>query len=138
MLETEDLKLRMEFEGIKAEDISTHSIRRGSATYAPSGSTAGPSTSSVYLRAGWKLGGVQDRYIHHHHAGDMHVGRIVAGLPADDPNFAILPPFFNLNRGSNREPESGQGSASEDALMLVESAIKTVFPGMPMSMSPVL
>ena len=79
---------------MNAEDIGTHSIRKGACTYASSGTTACPSATAVHLRAGWTLGGVQDTYLRYDGAGDMHVGRTVCGLPTDRPEFAMLPPHF--------------------------------------------
>jgi hypothetical protein len=38
----------------------THSVRKGVATFACSGSTGGPSFVSVCLRCGWSLGDIQD------------------------------------------------------------------------------
>ncbi|ETP28325.1 hypothetical protein F442_22382 [Phytophthora nicotianae P10297] len=52
----------------------------------------------VHLRAGWALGGVQDRYLRHDSAGDMFVGRTVSGLPIHKSEFAILPPRFKGER----------------------------------------
>ncbi|ETO74209.1 hypothetical protein F444_09989 [Phytophthora nicotianae P1976] len=75
----------------------THSIRKGVATYACSGSTGGPSIANVCLRVGWSLGGVQDRYIRYEAAGDQYLGRVVARLPLSRPEFAILPPHFTNN-----------------------------------------
>jgi integrase len=43
--------------------IGVHSIRKGAATYASSGSTSGPSGAAVNLRVGWTLGNTQDLYI---------------------------------------------------------------------------
>jgi len=43
------------------EDIGTHSIRKGAATYCLG--MEGPNPVMVYLRAGWSLGNVQNRYI---------------------------------------------------------------------------
>ena len=99
--------------GINPEDLGSHSIRKGSATYASSGSTACPSTTAVHLRAGWALQGVADTYLRYQSAGDQYVGRTVAGLPVDQPEFAILPPFF-----------------IEEGPFLAE-AIETCFPQMP-------
>jgi hypothetical protein len=76
-------------------DIGSHSIRKGAASYVSSGSTMGPSAAAICIRAGWTMGSVQDRYIRYEGAGDMFVGRTVAGLPVSDVQFAILPPFFN-------------------------------------------
>ena len=52
------------------------------------------STVQVYLRAGWSLGNVQDRYIFAGPGGDQIVGRTVSGLPVTDRTFSILPPHF--------------------------------------------
>lgn len=78
---------------IKVEDIGTHSMRKESATYCSSGSTACPSSTAIHLRAGWSLGGVQNTY-RYEGAGDMYVGRTVCGLPSNKQLFAILPPHF--------------------------------------------
>jgi hypothetical protein len=48
--------------GAKRSDIGTHSARKGAPTYALS-MPGGPSPVSVFLRAGWSLGNVKDRYI---------------------------------------------------------------------------
>ena len=77
--------------------IGTHSIRKGVATFACSGSTSGPSMASVCLRCGWTLGHVLERYVHYERAGDQYLGRIVAGLPNHKAEFAILPPHFPPN-----------------------------------------
>ncbi|KAE9073512.1 hypothetical protein PF010_g25041 [Phytophthora fragariae] len=76
----------------------THSIRKGVATFACSGTTGGPSIASVCLRVGWSLGGVQDRYIRYESAGDQYLGRVVAGLPLNRADFAVLPPHFVDNQ----------------------------------------
>ncbi|EGZ24889.1 hypothetical protein PHYSODRAFT_374824, partial [Phytophthora sojae] len=39
--------------GVNKEELGTHSMRKGAATYCASGSTACPSSTSVHLRAGW-------------------------------------------------------------------------------------
>ena len=86
----------LESRGLSAENIGTHSTRKGAASFCSSGSTACPSNIAVHLRAGWALGGVQDRYLKYESAGDMFVGRTVAGLPIDNVAFATLPPFFEI------------------------------------------
>jgi hypothetical protein len=40
--------------GLEPSDIGTHSVRKGAATFACSGSVCGPSIVSVCVRAGWK------------------------------------------------------------------------------------
>ena len=53
------------------------------------------SAVNVYLRAGWSLGNVQDRYIFAGSGGDQIVGRAISGLPLNDMRFATLPPHFS-------------------------------------------
>jgi hypothetical protein len=52
------------------------------------------SAVQAYLRAGWSLGNVQDRYIFGGAGGDQLVGRAVSGLPINSLEFATLPPHF--------------------------------------------
>ena len=94
ILESEEFQTYLRNHGIDPDELGTHSIRKGSATYASSGSTACPSATAIHLRAGWVLHGVQDTYLRYQAAGDQHVGRTVSGLPGDQPEFAILPPMF--------------------------------------------
>lgn len=86
--------------GLKPDSIGTHSIRKGSATYVSSGTTACPSAASVHRRAGWTMGRVPDIYLRYESAGDQYVGRTVSGLPLLSSDFAILPPFFSHNSDS--------------------------------------
>ncbi|ETL79786.1 hypothetical protein L917_19651 [Phytophthora nicotianae] len=97
-LETPGLANELERVGVRCDDIGTHSMRKGAATYCSSGSTACPPAIAVHLRAGWALGGVQDRYLRHDSAGDMFVGRTVSGLPILKAGFATLPPRFKGGR----------------------------------------
>jgi hypothetical protein len=92
--EVTEIKHELLRRGIDAKDLGTHSMRKGSATYCSSGSTAGPSSSSIHLRAGWAMGGVQDTYIRYEAAGDMYVGRVACGLPLDKPEFGLVGPYF--------------------------------------------
>jgi hypothetical protein len=48
----------------------------------------------VYLRAGWSLGNVKDRYVFAGPGGDQVVGRSVSGLPTTTTHFSLLPPHF--------------------------------------------
>lgn len=80
--------------GIDVDSIGTHSLRKGASTFCTSGTTACPSVTAVHLRAGWSLGGVQDRYLRYEAAGDQYVGRTVTGLPSGSEDFALLPPRF--------------------------------------------
>jgi len=80
--------------GITADDIATHSCRKGSASYTMSGTTGGPTISATSIRAGWSMPGVQNTYIRFAEAGDEFVGRTTCGLPLASIEFAILPPHF--------------------------------------------
>lgn len=98
--------------GLGPEDLGTHSMCKGAATFCSSGSTACPSSSAIHLRAGWTLVGVQDSYIQYEAAGDMYVGRTLSGLPQDKAEFAIVGPYF-------------------DSCDLVDDAVQQVFPNLP-------
>ncbi len=110
--------------------FGTHSVRKGVATFACSGTTGGPSIASVCLRVGWSLGGVQDRYIRYEAAGDQYLGRVVAGLPLDGSEFAALPPHFINNEGqtvclavSEMYPLLKLSSCSHDILKLCVASL---------------
>lgn len=79
--------------GAKAKDIGTHSARKGAPTFC-SGMICGPSPVQIFLRAGWSLGGVQDRYLFSGSGGDQFTGRVVSGLPNTCSDFSTLPPHF--------------------------------------------
>ena len=114
--------------GLNINDVGSHSCRKGiifkddrhlfiqlfflgAGSYATSGSVDAPSVVAVFLRAGWTLGNVKDRYLFLSGAGDEHVGRTVAGLPSDSSDFALLPPHF--------------ADPSDDVIL---KAIRSVFP----------
>jgi hypothetical protein len=79
------------------EDYGTHSFRKGIATYC-SGFIGGPSIVSVFLRAGWSLGNVQDRYLQYSDGGDQLCGRIACLLNFNSGGeFGVLPPRFPNN-----------------------------------------
>ena len=108
----DNVAIELERLGLGPEDIGTHSMRKGAATFCSSGSTACPSSSAIHLRAGWTLGGVQDSYIRYEAAGDMYVGRTLSGLPQDKAEFAAVGPYF--------EPSN-----------VVNEAVQHVFPNLP-------
>ena len=66
-----------------------------SATFVASGCVVSPPMSAIYLRAGWSMGSVKDRYIHHESAGDQFVGQTVTGLSSLSTDFACSPPYFD-------------------------------------------
>jgi len=110
----------LERRSVDPESIGSHSMRKGASTFAASGSTACPSSTAIHLRAGWALGGVQDRYLRYESAGDMFVGRTVSGLPIDSPDFAMLPPIFK----------------GADALV-IKRALLLVFSNMPSKLNAI-
>lgn len=79
----------------RAQDIGTHSIRKGAATYL-TGQMEGPSGIAVFQRAGWSLG-VQDRYLMSS-GEDQYTGRFCSLLNPLEESFACLPPHFKDNR----------------------------------------
>lgn len=105
--------------GLKPEDVGSHSCRKGSATYASSGTTACPSSAAVNLRAGWSFPGVEGTYKRFDGAGDQHVGRTVALLPVTSSQFMTLAPFFGRH--------SAEAAAVGDVGALITAAIETGF-----------
>lgn len=80
--------------GFAVRDFGTHSFRKGVATFC-TGFLGGPSTVAVFLRAGWSLGNVQDRYLFYCDGGDQLCGRIASGLNFNNgADFSALPPRF--------------------------------------------
>jgi hypothetical protein len=80
--------------GAKKKDLGSHSNRKGAGTWLL-GLTICLSAVAIFLRAGWSLGNVQDRYIFAGAGQDQMVGRTASGLPINDKRFAILPPHFS-------------------------------------------
>ena len=83
-----------ESHGRKPEFLGSHSIRKGAATYAASGTTEGPNSITVINRGGWKVGGATDTYFQTGVAGDQMLGRFLSGLPYKSADFGALPPHF--------------------------------------------
>lgn len=80
--------------GCKANELGTHSVRKGSASFAL-GQVAGPTPVAVFLRMGQSLGKLKDRYIHPGEGADQLCGRISCGLPFSSEMFATLAPHFS-------------------------------------------
>ncbi|EGZ24652.1 hypothetical protein PHYSODRAFT_406965, partial [Phytophthora sojae] len=53
LLVDEKVAAELKRRGVNSNDLGTHSMRKGAATYCASGSTACPSSTAVHLRAGW-------------------------------------------------------------------------------------
>jgi hypothetical protein len=81
--------------GFQPEDFGTHSFRKGITSFV-SGFIGGPGIISIFLRAGWSCGAVQDRYLTYSDGGDQFCGRIACGLSFNDGcKFSVLPPSFS-------------------------------------------
>lgn len=106
-----ELKGMLDRQGITVDDIASHSLRKGGRSYCAGGSTMGPSTASALLRGGWRLDGMDNKYVRYEHAGDQLVGRHLSMLDVNSATFATLPPHFNV--------------VDEDVL----DAVHLVFPG---------
>lgn len=63
-----------------------------------SASTVGPHFVALCLRAGWKLGGVKEKYLFRADGGDMAVGRRASCLDVDSKEFAISAPYFDYSQ----------------------------------------
>eukprot|EP00963_Diacronema_lutheri_P010552 scaffold1071_cov328-Pavlova_lutheri.AAC.11 len=86
--------IELEDFGLSSECIGTHPYRKGAATYYSYGGTACPSTSAIFVQAGWSQLGVEDTYRRYDSAGDEHVGRVVTGLPMQSEELALIAPTF--------------------------------------------
>ena len=76
--------------------FSAHGFRKGSATNSLNGTTHPPSVVSVARRGEWSIGSVLDVYWHFGSIGDHYLGRVIALLNPNDPEFATLPPHWTL------------------------------------------
>ena len=81
-------------EHIRPGHANAHGTRKGSAVEATSGTTCPPPPSSVARRGEWSMGKIFDIYWLFAQAGDQYLGRILAGLDPNTPEFATLPPHF--------------------------------------------
>jgi hypothetical protein len=80
--------------GALRHELGSHSNRKGSATFLCALSVS-LNPIAIYLRAGWSVGSVQDRYIFAGAGGDQIVGRAVCGLNINSTEFGVLPPHFS-------------------------------------------
>jgi hypothetical protein len=78
-----DNEVELNAMGFECEDIGTHSIRKGGTTYLSSGTTAGPSASSINVRGNWSQGDVRDVYMLWALAGDQYCGFATSTLPVE-------------------------------------------------------
>ena len=70
--------------GLSIVDIGTHSFRKVVAT-ALAKNPGRPQSVSIWLRAAWSLGNVQNRYLFYGSGGDQFVGRAATGKDYHTP-----------------------------------------------------
>ena len=78
-----------------SDELGTHSIRKGAATYCCAGIHPGSPIVSVCLRAGWTIGRVKERYLKYEYAGDELVGRSLTGISPTSCEFSTSPVYFS-------------------------------------------
>lgn len=100
--------------------ISTHSLRKGAATYVD-GQCDGPNTDSIKLRMEHKLGGCDYRYIFRGAGNDMYVGRSVSGLNVSSSEMGLLPPHF-------KSPVNVAAIISDAIVSRANNSLKKAFP----------
>jgi len=85
-------------ESIGLQGLGAHSIRKGAIMFASTGTPDSAPFACVQVRARWKSSGpdgtLHKRYIKFEASGDQFIGRILAGLPIQSHQFALLPPQF--------------------------------------------
>jgi len=94
--ESPQMKTALANDGLTPCQIGSHSLRKGAATLATTGTTSPPSIDAVCIRAGWKQPSVRGRYVKYDPAGDRYLGRLLAGLQVNSALFncsaaAVLP-----------------------------------------------
>ncbi len=112
-----EIQSQITISGMDINDLGTHSFRKGALSFSASGSTTGPPSHALRIRAGWTGVGVDHLYIRYEAAGDQVVGRLAAGLDINSTDFISLPPRFDM-------PSQLQATK-------VKQTVKEVFPGLP-------
>ena len=83
--------------------FNAYGLRKGSAIYCVSGTTAPPSQTSIARRGDWSVGTVLDCYWHFCPIGDEYLGRIAVGLHPNSLQFDILPPHWTVGNPQSNE-----------------------------------
>ena len=91
-------------EYIRTNHANAHGLRKGSASFATSGTTCPPSVASVANRGDWSMGAVLDVYWQFSDAGDHFLGRVLAGLDPNKSEFASMPPHFIIEGHLMNDP----------------------------------
>ena len=79
---------------VEDDDLGTHLCCKGVATMVASSCTVSPHIFSMFVRAGWVMEGVKDRYLKRESVGEKYVGYCAAGLDQLSKRFDISPPYF--------------------------------------------
>ena len=77
--------------GVEKGMIGAHYIRKGAITVVANGYTFSPPMASIFLRSGWIMGTIIDRFIHYEKAGDQFVGLSVTGIYSLNKDFRMSP-----------------------------------------------
>jgi len=83
--------------GQDANDLGSHSARKGVGSLVASGCTISPPIVAICLRMGWALGGVLGKYLKHGEAGDQHVGRTASLMNPCVKEFGVSCPYFDFS-----------------------------------------
>ena len=66
--------------GVEESNLGTHSCRKGVMAMVYADFTVYPPIASLFIRAGWFMGGVKYKYLKRESSGDQYAGRHVSGL----------------------------------------------------------
>ena len=77
---TKDNFERFQETGVEKLMLGAHSVRKGAITIVATGCTVSPPIASIFLRDGWIMGPIKDRYTHYEKAGDQFLGWSVTGI----------------------------------------------------------
>jgi len=114
---------------MRIDHFNPYGLRKGSATHAVSGTTHAPSLPSIARRGEWSQGMVLDVYWHFASTGDHYLGRILACLLPNSPDFAALPPHFNIpNPLGNEHVKKGMQMLHGPILASYEEASNSPVP----------
>ena len=81
---------------VRPSHANPHGFRKGSATYANSGTTMSACLSAIATRGEWSLGKVLDIYWHFAEPGDTYLGRLIAGFNPNKAQFGSAPPHWKV------------------------------------------
>jgi hypothetical protein len=118
ILMSEEMRPFLDKAGISAKDLSSHSNRKFAAIKLLQ--AYGLALPTSYLRLGWMIDGVKDRYLKYDSAQDRILGRILAFFDQATAEFASLPPHF-------------LGELTGDDLLAVQSC----FGDLPLNWNPI-